>query len=64
MKISRERIELILARECKTVASLRMGTSPQTLAKIRHGGNMRPSTVGKIAKALGVDVAEIIESEV
>ena len=34
-----------------------------TVSKAINGGNARPDTVGKIAKALGVDVTEIIEAE-
>ena len=34
-----------------------------TLCRIIGGGDMRPETAGKIAKALGVDVTEIIETE-
>lgn len=63
MKINKKKMDIILARECKTVSALRAGTSPQTLAKIQHGGSFRPSTVGRIAKELGVDVTELIESE-
>lgn len=64
VKIDIKKLDFVLARECRLSASLRAGTSPQTLAKIRQGGDVRPITVGKIAKALGVDVAEIIELEV
>lgn len=64
MKISKGKLELVLARGCKSITDLRLGTSPQTLTKASKGGNLRPSTVGRIAKALGVDVAEIIEQEV
>lgn len=39
------------------------GLSPQTLTRIRKGTDVKPVTVGKIAKALGVDPAEIIEME-
>lgn len=61
MKVSKTKLELVLARECKTITDLRLGTSPQTLTKASKGGNLRPSTVGRIAKALGVDVTDIVE---
>ena len=63
MRISKEKMDIILARECRSISDLRAGASPQTLAKIQRGENLRPSTAGKIAKALGVDVTAIIESE-
>ena len=40
---------------------LRNGTSPQILLRIRREMEIKPKTAGKIAKALGVDVTEIIE---
>ncbi len=36
---------------------------PQTLNGFIRGRSVRPATAGKIAKALGVDVAEILEIE-
>ncbi len=63
MKIDRTKLDILLARKCKSVSSLRTGVSPQTLLKIRKGGNVNPATAGRIAKALGVDVTEIIETE-
>lgn len=61
LKINKTKLDLFLARECKTITNLRSGISPQTLAKAQKGENMRPYTVGRIARALGVDVADIIE---
>ncbi len=47
-----------------TLSSLRCeGVSPQTITRIRSGADVKPVTVGKIAKALGVDPAELIEME-
>ena len=40
---------------------LRNGTSPQTLLRIRRGMEVKPKTVGRIARALGVDVTDIIQ---
>lgn len=39
----------------------RAGISRQTLSAVMNGRSCRPELLGKIAKALGVDVAEIIE---
>ena len=63
MKINKTKLELILARQCKTISSLRCGTSPKTLQKIREGKEIRPIAVGRLAKALGVDPLEILEKE-
>ena len=37
------------------------GIPKVTLSRIMNGGEARPETIGKIARALGVDVTEIIE---
>lgn len=65
MKINNGKLEIELARHCMTLSALRSdGLSPQTITRIRNGADVKPVTVGKIAKALGVDPAEIIEMEV
>lgn len=64
MRIVVEKLEIALARNCKTLSDFRNdGLSPQTLTRVRKGAEVKPVTVGKIAKALGVDPAEIIEIE-
>lgn len=64
MRIDNKRLNLELARNCKTLSALRgEGVSPGTLTRIRNGVDVKPATVGKIAKALGVDPAELIEKE-
>lgn len=64
MKINNRKLDLELARRCMTLSALRgNGLSPQTITRIRNGADVQPVTVGKIAKALGVDPAEIIEME-
>lgn len=65
MKINRKKLNIELARSCKKISDLRgEGLSPQTLVRINRGESVKPFTVGKIAKALGVDPTEIIEMEV
>ena len=65
MKIDNSKMEMALTRRCMTLSALRgNGLSPQTITRIRNGADVKPVTVGKIAKALGVDPAEIIEMEV
>lgn len=62
MKIDREKYMLARARACMGQKDLEAaGISRGTLCRVIGGGETRPETIGKIAKALGVDVAEIIE---
>ena len=64
MQINKIKLEMALARNCLSISALReKGLSPQTLTRIRNGAEVKPVTVGKIAKALGVDPADIIEME-
>lgn len=61
MKIDTKKLNLLLACQCKSLSDLRDGASPNTLKRIRHGEEVMPKTVGRIAHALGVDPADIIE---
>lgn len=61
MKIDPKKLDLFLARECKSLSDLREGSSPQTLKRIRNGEEVKPRTAGRIAKALNCDVAELLE---
>ena len=61
MRIDPKKMELYLARACMSETDLRNGTSPQTLLRIRRGMEVKPKTVGRIARALGVDVTDIIQ---
>lgn len=65
MKIDKQKYELARARACmgqKDIVSA--GIPKGTLRGIINGrAEARPETIGKIAKALGVDVTEIIETE-
>lgn len=61
MKLSVEKLEIELARQCKTISDLRTGASPKTLTKIRLGQEVTPRTAGRIARALNVDVKELVE---
>lgn len=63
LKISKAKLDLILARQCKTISSLRCGISPKTLQKVREGKEINPVVVGRLAKALGIDPLEIMEQE-
>ncbi len=64
MKISKKKLDMVLAEQCKTMSMLRgEGLSPHTLTRMRRGEDVKPITVGKIAKALGVDPEDIIDKE-
>jgi len=62
MRIDPKKMELYLARACMSETDLRNGTSPQTLLRIRRGMEVKPKTAGRIARALGVDVTDIIDT--
>lgn len=64
MKLDRKKYMLARARACMGQKDLEAAGIPKgTLCRIVGGGDMRPETAGKIAKALGVDVTEIIRTE-
>ena len=52
MKIDVRKLNMMLARRCMALTDLRSGTSPQTLTRIMCGEEVKPRTVGRIAKAL------------
>ena len=60
VKIDIRKFELVLARKCLTNSQLK-GVSSQTVAKIRRGNELRTDTLGRVARALGVDPTEIME---
>ena len=63
MTISDNKLRLELARHNMTMGELAaaIGISRSRLYTIRNSKNITPKSVGLIAKALGVDVTEIIE---
>lgn len=61
MKIDNRKLDLQLARQCKTISDLRSVTSSQTMTRIRQGDNIKPSTLGRIAKALNCDPVDILD---
>ncbi|MBD5094099.1 MAG: helix-turn-helix transcriptional regulator [Subdoligranulum sp.] len=63
MKLDANKLDLALAQRCMNLSDLRSGTSPQTLLRLRKGVDAKPATIGRIARALGVDPAEIIKQE-
>lgn len=62
MKLNKTKYELASARACKKFGDIiNTGIPKGTLYRAVSGKEVRPETIGKIAKALNVDVTEIIE---
>lgn len=64
MRVDITKMDLLLARQCMSLRDLRAGTSSQTLTRIRRGEDITPKTLGRIAKVLGCDPADIAAKEV
>lgn len=63
MKIQRAKIEMIQAKKgmsCKQIAN-KANIDPRTLSVILRRGSCRPESLGKIARALDVEPADIME---
>lgn len=65
MKASREKLHLAMARACMNTVdlSIKAEMPVQTINGVLRGRSVRPATIGRIAKALDVDVAELLEEE-
>lgn len=65
MKVDRQKLDMAMARACMNNADLAtaVGLSRSAVHGALQGKNIRPATLGRIAKALGVDPAEIIKDE-
>lgn len=63
MRIDRKKYMLARARACMGQKDLVAAGIPKGTLCAALKGNIKPETAGKIAKALGVDVTEIIETE-
>lgn len=66
MKLDPHRLALTQAKACMSTKTLceRAELSKTALSLIRHGlQEPRPQTVGRLAKALGVPVEELIAKE-
>ena len=61
LRISKPKLDLALARQCKSLTDLRRDFSPGTLVKIGNGEELRTKTVRHLARTLGCDPADIIE---
>ena len=65
MVADKSKLQLAMARACMNPQDLAKaaGMPPQTLNGVLRERSARPGTIGRIAKALGIDVAEIIKEE-
>ena len=65
MKADRKKLELAMARACMSTGDLvKKSAMPRpTVNNVIMGRDVRPATIGKIARALDVDVTDILEVE-
>lgn len=65
MKANRKALKLAMARACMNTADIvKKSNMPEPSVKnVISGRSVKPATLGKVAKALGVDPVEIIETE-
>ncbi len=65
MRANTEKIQLARARACMSSNQLHEATGmPRgTYLNVITGKGVRPETLGLVAKALGVDVTELLEEE-
>lgn len=65
LKADRKKLEIAMANACMNSEDIHKATEmPRpTLNNVISGRNVRPGTIGRVAKALGVDVTEILEEE-
>ena len=63
MRIKARKVEAMLARDCvtRTEVSKRSGISRQSVSCILQRGTCSTVNAGRLARALGVDVTEIME---
>lgn len=65
MKADRRKLEIAMAQACMNTEDLqKKARIPRpTLNGVISGRNVRPGTIGKVARALGIDVTAILEGE-
>ena len=65
MKAEKGQLALEMARKCMNPQDLAKaaGLPPQTVNGVLRGRNVRPATLGKVARALGCDPAALIVRE-
>lgn len=63
MKISRKKLDIILARRCKSLHDLRDSFATKTLVRINNEMELNVKTVGKLSALLNCDPTELIKEE-
>lgn len=65
MKLDRDKLKIAMARTCMNVGDIiKIADMPRpSFNNAYQGKEVRPATLGRIAKALGVDVTEIMKEE-
>lgn len=65
MKANRRKLQLAMANACLTSRQLAetTGMPRPSVNNVLCGRNVKPATIGRVAKALGVPVIEILEQE-
>lgn len=65
MKANKKALLLAMARACvgRKEISEKAGMPEMTVKNVLDGRSVRPATLGKVARALGVDPLEIMEQE-
>lgn len=65
MKANKKALQLAMARACLNRRELaeKAGIPESTLQGVINRCSVRPATLGKVARALGVDPLEIMEQE-
>ena len=63
MVADKKKLKLAMARACINTEDLQAasGLPRPTINNVISGRRVRPGTIGRVAKALGVDVTEILE---
>ena len=63
MRADRKKIGIIMARIGKRRKDLEINIAPSTVQKLITEKEVLPDTAGRLARELGVDVAEILKEE-
>lgn len=63
MKANRRKLEIAMAKACMNADDLQKasGLPRPTVNNVISGRNVRPGTIGRLAKALNVDVTDFLE---
>ena len=64
MKANKKKLLMVLARKCMNLSDLqKISEMPMpTIKNVVYEKNVKPATLGKVAKALDVDVLDIIDN--